>query len=97
MPRGKNLDDRLSYLGRRLDAIEAQKARVERREHTDDEIVDIVLVLMAYVPGWDVEGITEKLVQDLGVPFEDAERIAADLHQLLEERREDADNPDYPV
>lgn len=97
MPRGRNADDRLTDLGRRLDSLEAQKSQVARREYTNAEIVEIALTQLAYVYEGDVEAFAEHLIQDHGLPFEEAEEIAGDLGRTLEDRRASAPNPQYPV
>lgn len=98
MPRGRNVGDRLANLERRLEVLEAREASLpERREYTDEEIVEIALILLAYVHEGDVEAFAEYLAQDPDMPFEKAEEIAGGLGRILEERRAVAPDPRYPV
>ena len=94
MPQGRNAYDRLAELERRLNALEAGEARLpERPEFADEEIIDIGLILLAYVYEGDTERYAERLVKDHGMPSEKAEGIAVVLAHLLEERRKMAENP----
>jgi hypothetical protein len=82
-----------------MDALEASaaSARLTRREHTDEEIVGIGLVLLAHVHDGDVRAFAEYLARDGGMPFEEAQEVAGTLGCILEERRKTAANPGHPV
>jgi hypothetical protein len=99
VPRGRTADDRLAELERRLDALEAEEARLpEHRRYTHEEIVEIALGMLAYIYEGDTERYArEYLVKDNGVPIEKAEEMAGFLGHILEERRAVAPNPQYPV
>jgi hypothetical protein len=98
VPRGRNADDRLGDLERRLDALEAREASLpDRREFTDEEIVEIGLILLAYICEGSTEKFGEYLVKNSGTPFEEAEEIAGMFARILEERRAVALDPRYPV
>jgi hypothetical protein len=98
VPRGRKADDRLGDLERRLEVLEAEEARpLERPQYTDEEIVEIGLILLAYVHEGDVEAFAEYLLQDLDMPFEMAKEIAGGLGRILEERRAVAPDPRHPV
>jgi hypothetical protein len=91
--------ERLLRLERHRDVLEAREARSpERREYTDEEIVEIGLGLLAYVYGGDTERYArEHLAFDGRLPLREALREAATLGRILEVRRETAPNPEYPV
>ena len=99
MPRGRNAYDRLANLERRLNALEAEETRLPgRREYTDEEIVEIAMFQLAYVYEGDTERYArEHLALDGRLPLREALREAAALRRILEERRETAPNPEYPV
>jgi hypothetical protein len=98
VPRGRTADDRLVSLGRRLDELEAEEASLpERREYTDEEIVEIGLILLAYIYEGDVGAYAQYLVKEGGMPVREAEEFAGTIAHLLEERRKTAENPEYPV
>jgi hypothetical protein len=98
VPRGRNADDRLANLERRLEVLEAREANLpERRKHTNEEIVEIGLILLAYVCEGSTETFAEYLVKNLSTPFEKAQEIAGMLGHILEERRAVALHPRYPV
>ena len=95
MPRGKKADDRLASLERHLDSLEAVGgSRLERRERTNAEVVEIALILLAHVHEGDVEAFAKFLAQDPDLPFEKAEEIARGLGRILEMRRAGARTPD---
>jgi hypothetical protein len=98
VPRGRKADDRLGALERRLEVLEAREASLpERRKYTNEEIVEIGLILLAYVCEGSTKKFAEFLVKNLGAPFEEAQEIAGMLGRILEERRKTAPNPEYPV
>jgi hypothetical protein len=74
----RNIAKRLLRLERRLDSMQAREARSpERPEYTDEEIVEIGLVLLAHVYEGDTERYArEHLVRDHGLPLQKAEEIA---------------------
>lgn len=98
MPRGRKADDRLGDLERRLEVLEAREASLpERREYTNEEIVEIGLILLAYVCEGNTEKFAKFLVKNSGTPFEEAQEIAGMFGRILEERRAVAPDPRYPV
>jgi hypothetical protein len=98
VPRGRNADDRLANLEQCLEVLEAREASLpERPEYTDEEIVEIGLILLAYVYQGDTERYAEYLVKEGGMPVREAEEFAGTIAHLLEERRKTAENPEYPV
>jgi hypothetical protein len=98
VPRGRKADDRLASLGRRLDELEVEEANLrERRVYTDEEIVEIALIQLAYVFGGSEQAYAEYLVKDDGLPSQEANEMAGTLGRILEERRKTAVNPGHPV
>jgi hypothetical protein len=98
VPRGRNADDRLAYLERRLEVLEAREASLpERRKHTNEEIVEIYLGLLCYICEGSTEKFAEFLVRNSGAPVEKAEEMARMIGRILEERRALAVNPERPV
>ena len=98
MPRGRKADDRLGNLERRLEVLESEEARsLERPQYTDEEIVEIGLILLAYVCEGSTEKYAEFLVKNTGTSFEEAEEIALTFGRILEERRAAALDPRFPV
>jgi hypothetical protein len=98
VPRGRNADDRLAKLERWLDALETREASLpERREYTHEEIVEIGLILLAYIYEGDVGAYAQYLVKEGGMPVREAEELAGTIAHLLEERRKTAVNPGHPV
>jgi hypothetical protein len=98
VPRGRNADDRLTNLEQRLEVLEAREASLlERPEYTDEEIVEIGLILLAYIYEGDTERYAEFLALELGMPADEAEEVAPIFGRALEERRKTAENPEYPV
>jgi hypothetical protein len=92
----RRIAKRLDRIARRLNALEEARERAPvRSEHTDAEILDVALILLAYVHRGDVESFAGYLIQDHGLPFEEAEGIAGELGLLLEDRRASA--PGHPV
>jgi hypothetical protein len=88
VPRGRNADDRLAYLERRLEVLEAREASLpERRKHTNEEIVEIYLGLLCYICEGSTEKFAEFLVRNSGAPVEKAEEMARMIGRILEERR----------
>jgi hypothetical protein len=99
VPRGRKADDRLAALERRLDALlEARDASLpEPLEYTDEEIVEIGLILLAYVCEDDTEKVAGYLAKDSGTSFEETQEIAVMCGRILEERRAVALNPRCPL
>jgi hypothetical protein len=98
VPRGRNANDRLANLEHRLNVLETREASLpEHREYTDEEIVEVGLILLAYVCEGNSEKFAEFLVKNLGTPFEKAQEIAGMFGRMLEERRAVALNPRCPV
>jgi hypothetical protein len=98
VPRGRNADDRLGDLEQRLEVLEAREASLpEHREYTDEEIVEIALIQLAYVFGGSEQAYAEYLVKDDGLPYQEANEMAGTLGRILEERRKTAVNPGHPV
>lgn len=56
------------------------------REPDDEELVEIGLILLCYAHDGDTQAFSDHLVQDRGVPFEDADAFADYLGLILEER-----------
>jgi hypothetical protein len=98
VPRGRNADDRLERLERRLDSLEARERDYPKhRGRTYEEVVEVGLILLAYVCEGDTEKFAEYLVKNNGTPFEEAQEIAGMFGRILEERRAVALNPRWPV
>ena len=98
MPRGRKADDRLGDLERRLEVLEAEEAHsLERPQYTDEEIVEIGLILLAYVCEGRTEQYAEFLAKNCDTSFEKADEIAGKLGRILEERRGVALDQRYPV
>jgi hypothetical protein len=98
VPRGRNADDRLARLARRLDGLADRSSRLpERREYTDEEIVEISLILLCYVCEGSTEKFAEFLVKNSGTPLAKAQEIAAGLGRILEHRGASAMDPAHPL
>lgn len=94
---GRNADDRLARLERRLDALKSLETLPKRWEMTEGELIETGLILLAYGYDGDAEAFAENLVQDHGLPFQQAEGLAGKIGRILEERRAVASDPRYPV
>ena len=98
MPRGRNADERLESLERRLDTLEAEERdNPEHRKHTNEEIVEISLGLLCYICEGSTQKFAEFFVKNCGTPSEKAEEIAGMAGRILEERRAMAPDPRFPV
>lgn len=71
-----------------MDALEAREATYpEHREMTEEEKIEVGLIMLAYVYEGDERAFAEHLGEDFGVRLEEATKIAADFGRILEERR----------
>lgn len=91
MPRGRSSGDRLEDLTRRLEALENKRslesrAREVHRDYDDEELLEILLILLRHAHDGDTQAFADYLVQDGGLPFEDADTLAGDIGRILEER-----------
>jgi hypothetical protein len=68
-----------------------------RREYTDEEVVEIALILFAYVYEGDTEAYAQNLIKDHGFDFEKATEVSEMLDALLDEWRAVAPDPTRPV
>jgi hypothetical protein len=99
MGRGRSASDRLAELERRLDVLEAEEPRLpEHRRYTDEKIVEIALIMLAYIYEGDTDRYArEFLVRDCDMPIQEAEERAGTLGRILKERRKMAPNPEHPM
>ncbi len=94
----RNIAKRLAGLEQHLDAVESREATFpEHREMTVDEKIEVGLNMLAYFYEGDEQVFAEHLVEDYGVPVEEATKTAGSLAVILEERRTVAEDPRYPV
>jgi hypothetical protein len=68
-----------------------------RREYTNEEIIEISLILLAYVYKGDTEAYAPGLVRDYSFEPEKATELAEFFGTLLAERRAVAPDPRRPV
>jgi hypothetical protein len=96
--RGRNADDRLADLERQLEALEAEEENLpERPEYTDEVVIDFAMIQLCYIHRGDLGAYAQYLVEEGGMPVREAEELAGTIAHLLEELRETAPNPEYPV
>jgi hypothetical protein len=79
-------------LARIEDRLRAQQEILDstfpvRREYTNEEVIEIALILLAYVYEGDTEAYARGLAKDYGLDSEKATELAEFLGTLLEERR----------
>ena len=72
---------------------------MERRrvEMSDKEVIEVALVMLAYIFEGDTEAYARRLAEGEGVSIEDARETAGTLGALLEMRRASAPDPSRPV
>jgi hypothetical protein len=93
------LEDRVSRLEERhrQQSQESAWAKPMRVEMSNEEVVEVGLILLAYVFEGDTEAFAQMLVERNGVCMEDARETAGILGALLEMRRASAPDPARPV
>ena len=93
------LRNRLARIEARLHAHRRTQESMPpvRRERTNEEIIEIFLMLLAYIYEGDTEAYAQGLVRDYGFDPEKATEFSEFLGTLLEERRAVAADPSRPV
>ena len=93
------LRNRLAKIEDRLRACRETVGSIPpvRREHTNEEIVEITLILFTYVYGGDEEAYIQGLVKNHGFDSENATEVAATVGRLFKKRQMIAPDPTHPV
>jgi hypothetical protein len=94
----RNIAKRLAGLERHMDALEAREATFpEHREMSEEEKIEVGLIMLAYVHEGDERAFAEHLKEDFGASLEEAAKFASWVGSILEERSAVAEDPRHPV